>query len=629
MADDPKAPKPASVLTAAANAALLEALPFSDRKDFESATRGKLAELPDGIVTNDDGAVLWDLGRWNFLEGDAPPEVNPSLWRQAQLNQIHGLFEVTDGIYQFRGYDLSVMTFVRGERGWIVVDPLISQVSAKRGLELVNKTLGTRPVTAMLYTHSHIDHYGGAIGIISPEDASSGRIPVLAPEEFTEEAVSENMIAGNHMRRRAMYMYGPLLPPDPKGHVDAGLGRTTAPAPGPLIPPNDIIRETGEERILDGVKFIFQVAPGAEAPVEFIFDLPEKKALCMAEIATHVMHNVYTPRGAQVRDALLWSKHIDDSIRFFGAETEVLFASHHWPTWGNADLIGFLELQRDAYKYIHDQTLRLANHGYNMVEAAEMVQLPDSLGKVWANRDYYGTVNHNVKATWQRYFGWFDGNPANLHPLPPEEAATRYVDFMGGAAAVLERAAASFDNGEYRWVAEVVRHVVFDDPENEAARFLLADAMEQMGYQAESGPWRNFYLTGAMELRQMPDYGDVRAQSGAQFQGLSLELLFDTLSVLVNGPKADGLDLALNIEFTDTDECARIWIENAVLHYRIGSDDGGTVTITGTRRVIMDLLLENASSSESDIEVEGDQSVLTAFIGLLDHFPFWFNIVVP
>ena len=370
------------------------------------------------------------------------------------------------------------------------------------------------------------------------------------------------------------------------------------------------------------MKFVFQVVPGAEAPVEFMFHLPEMRAFCSAEIATHVMHNVYTPRGAQVRDALLWSKHIDDAIRLYGAQTDVLFASHHWPTWGNTELIRFLENQRDAYKYIHDQTLRLANHGHNMVEAAEMVKLPDSLGKIWANRDYYGTVNHNVKATYQRYFGWFDGNPANLHPLPPEETAARYVKIMGGADKIVEKARLSFEEGDYRWVAEVTKHVVFDDPENEQARYLLADAMEQMGYQAESGPWRNFYLTGAMELRQMPEYGDIRAQRGAQFEGLSLELLFDTLSVLVNGPKADGITLSLSLEFSGSDEIAALFIKNSVLRYEIDHENmSADVKIRGARHVIMDMFLENVSIDDSEVEIEGDHRTLETFISLLDHFP--------
>ncbi len=494
-----KDPKSATAATQAAQARLAASLPADDGEDFVKARRGFIGTVADGKIVDAEGRVFWNMGAFAFQEGDAPcpPTVNPSLWRQARLNAIHGLFEVTPGLYQVRGFDISNISFIEGDTGYIVIDPLISAETAAAALALLRRHRGDKPVTAVIYTHSHVDHYGGVRGVISEADIAAG-MTIIAPEGFLDAAVSENVLAGNAMSRRATYMYGALLPRDATGHVDAGLGKTVSMGSVSLVPPTVSISRTGERLTVDGVEIVFQVTPDTEAPAEMNFFFPKFRALCMAENCSCHLHNLYTPRGAQVRDAKAWSFHIDEAMRMFGPETDVLFASHHWPRWGRGEAETFLTKQRDLYKYIHDQTLRLANHGLNPVEIAEEIALPPTLAAEWYTRDYYGTLNHNAKAVYQRYLGWFDGNPANLHKLPPVEAGKRYVDLAGGPEALLGKARSAFDAGDYRWVAEVVNHLVFADPSNTDARALQADALEQLGYQAESGPWRAFYLTGAV-----------------------------------------------------------------------------------------------------------------------------------
>ncbi|MFI0432303.1 MAG: alkyl/aryl-sulfatase, partial [Candidatus Nanopelagicales bacterium] len=442
----------ASAHSQSANRALLDELPFGDQTDFDNARRGFIADSPNRVISNPDGSPSFDLDVYGFVrDAPAPDTVNPSLWRQSQLLAITGLFEVTAGIYQVRNFDLSVMTFIRGASGWIVVDPLVSAAPAAEGLRLLREHVADLPVVAVLSTHSHADHFGGIEGVAARADVEAGKVRYIVPVGFLTESISENMLAGNAMARRASYMYGNAVPPGPEGAVGAGLGPTTSNGSMALYPPTDIIDHTGQEVVVDGVRFVFQFTPGAEAPAEYCFFLPDHKALCMAEIASHTLHNVYTLRGAKMRDALAWSKHIHEALRLFGDDTEVLFGSHHWPTWGNdavrADLVG----QRDLYRYLHDETLRLANHGYGPTEIAEMLTLPAGISGSFANRGYYGSVNHDVKAVYNYYLGWFDGNPANLHPLPPVEAGTKFVEYAGGAQVLLARARADFDAGEYRW----------------------------------------------------------------------------------------------------------------------------------------------------------------------------------
>jgi alkyl sulfatase BDS1-like metallo-beta-lactamase superfamily hydrolase len=487
-------------------------------------------------------------------------------------------------------------------------------------------------VTAVIYTHSHVDHYGGVKGVISDSDIAAG-LSIIAPEGFLQAAVSENVLAGNVMNRRATYMYGALLPRDPTGHVDAGLGKAVSMGEVSLVPPTRSISRTGERLIVDGVEIVFQVTPDTEAPAEMNFFFPKFGALCMAENCSCHLHNLYTPRGAQVRDAKAWSFHIDEALDLFGAETRVLFASHHWPRWGGEAAAGFLRKQRDLYKYIHDQSLRLANHGLTPLEIAEEIALPPNLAAEWYTRDYYGTLNHNAKAVYQRYLGWFDGNPANLHKHPPEAAGRRYVDLAGGAEALLAKARLAFEAGDYRWVAEVVNHLVFADPANGEARDLQADALEQLGYQAESGPWRAFYLTGAMELRHpRPKAAQPRQGAASQARALPADTLLDSLSVRLNGPKAGARHLALNLAFADTGETFAVTVENAVLHHRAGAAPG-IQTCGLSRGVLVDLVIGQitleAALAAGAVTADGESTVLGQLLSLLDRFDFWFEIVAP
>lgn len=629
-------PKDATEATRRAHQKLRETLPAPSAEDFENSNRGFIATIPDARILNEAGHAVWEMGSFAFETAATPPDtVNPSLWRQAQLNSIHGLFKVTERIYQVRNFDLSNITFIEGDTGLIVIDPLISSETARASIELMRKHRGDKPVTAVIYTHSHVDHYGGVKGVLADEDISSGKVRILAPEGFLEHAVSENVLAGNAMGRRATYMYGALLPRDPRGHVDAGLGKTVSLGQVSLVPPNEIIKETGTRLVIDGVEIVFQMTPDTEAPAEMNFFFPQLKALCMAENCSCHMHNIYTPRGAQVRDAKSWSHYINEAIDLFGADTDVLFASHHWPRWGRDVTIDFLKKQRDMYKYVHDQTLRFANHGLTPTEIAEEIALPPTLAGEWYTRGYYGTLNHNAKAVYQRYLGWFDGNPANLHKLPPVEAGKRYVEFMGGALALLRKAREAYDNGEYRWVAEVVNHLVFADPSNAEARNLQADALEQMGYQAESGPWRGFYLTAAMELRNpRPPSASPRAAAGSQWRALPVEQLLDSLSVRLNGPKAGAREIALNLHFTDTGEHYLLTVENAVLHHvRDKTAAHADASIAITRLALVDLLVGEKTLQDlvaaKAAKVEGDGGALTDLVALLDVFDFWFEIVMP
>ena len=632
-------PKDATTATRRAHEALRATLPPDTPDDFALARKGFIGTIPDAKVLNASGHAVWDMSTFDFIDTEhdgcagCPDTVNPSLWRQAKLNAIHGLFEVTSGIYQVRNFDLSNITFIEGDTGYIVIDPLISAEPAAAALALMRKHRGDKPVTAVIYTHSHVDHYGGIYGVLSDADIARG-LQIIAPEGFLEEAVSENVLAGNAMGRRATYMYGALLPRGPKGHVDAGLGKTVSMGSVSLVPPTVSIAETGTMLVVDGIEIVFQVTPGTEAPAEMNFYFPQFKALCMAENCSCHLHNLYTPRGAQVRDAKAWSHYIDEAIDLFGPHTAVMFASHHWPRWGGEATVAFLKKQRDLYKYVHDQTLRMANHGATPLEIAEELTLPPTLTSEWYTRGYYGTLNHNAKAVYQRYLGWFDGNPANLHKLPPVEAGRRYVDLAGGADALLTKARAAFDKGDYRWVAEIANHLVFADPANAAARHLQADALEQMGYQAESGPWRAFYLTAAMELRNPRPPSDVPRQGAAgQMRTLPAEQLLDSLSVRLNGGKAGARQLAFNLTFTDSGESFALVLENAVLHHYKDRHLPNAVAVVLTRTALADLVIGEttleAAAAAGKVAIEGDAKPFGDFLSLLDRFDFWFEIVMP
>ena len=641
MSDEPDlTSKPATEHTRTANAAagrapFLQGAPTED-PDHQRAIRGRVADGPVTVASG-GGWDVWDRSQYGFLAGDAPAEVHPGLWRQARLNTEAGLFEVAPGFHQVRGFDLANLTVIEGEQGRIVIDPLTSVQTAAAAMALVNEHLGERPVTALIYTHSHIDHFGGVRGVIDEADVIAGRVRVIAPSGFLHAAVSENVLAGNAMTRRASYMYGALLPKSPQGHVDAGLGKGIPMlAEQGLIAPTEEIDVTGTELVVDGVRIVFQVTPDTEAPSEMNFHFPDHRVLCMAENCTCTLHNLYTPRGAQVRDALAWSTYLQEAIDLYGAETDVCFASHHWPRWGADDIVGHLARQRDAYRFLHDQTLRLANRGLVAAEIAEDLRLPPELEADASARGYYGTVNHNAKAVYQRYLGWFDGNPAHLHPHPPVEAGRRYVAAMGGTDAVLAAGRAAFDEGDYRWVAELVNHLVFAQPDHTGARALQADAVEQLGYQAESGPWRDFYLTAAQELR----HGTLPSRPGGgpgpdTVSAMTTDLLFQYLGIRLDGLRAAERTWTLDVTVTDRSERWRVGIERGAIHHRpsLSTDAPALIEMTATHAELAVVLFAPdpvaALAATDSIDVAGDRQALVALLGTFDTFTLMFPIVTP
>ena len=622
-----------------ANALLRAELPFDDERDFEDARRGRIEGLEPALVEATDGRIAWDLGAYSFLDSACPETANPSAWRQAQLNAIGGLFEVGEGIYQVRGQDISNMTIVEGGTGVLVIDPLISAECAAAALRLYREHRGARPVTGLLYTHTHVDHFGGARGVVDPEDLAAGRIPVLAPQHFLEHAVSENVFAGLAMARRAEYMFGAPLEPGPAGQIGAGIGMRNSTGSVTLIPPNLEITHTGQVEIVDGIELRFQLTPGTEAPAEMNFLLPDRGALCIAENATHNLHNLLTLRGAPVRDPLAWSHFLDESIELFCGESEVMFAGHHWPRWERERIVDMLGKQRDLYRYLHDQTLRLLNQGHVAEEVGELLELPPQLASEWHCRGHYGSVNHNAKAIYQRYLGAFDGNPAHLWRHPPEPAARRYVEYMGGAEAVLERAEGAFEEGDFRWVAEVVSHVVFSDPDNREARELEARALEQLAYGAENATWRNFFLMGAKELRE----GVVSAVSpiaaGADLIAhLETPKLLDAIALRLDGPRAAEHELRMVWSFPDVGERFLLRVGNGVLTHkplREGGEDPADIaaTLIVDRAAFDELVGGRAELPElveaGRLRIEGEGEVLLTFFGLLDNLDPAFPIVMP
>ena len=622
--------KPPTAVIEAANRAHLKNLPFEDTRDFEDADRGFIGALDPCVVKAADGRVVWDNDAYSFLEGDAPASVHPSLWRQSQLCAKQGLYEVVEGIYQVRGLDISNISFIEGETGVIVVDPLISTEVAAAAFGLYRAHRGDRPVVAVIYTHSHGDHFGGVLGVTSQADVDAGKVAVLAPEGFVEHAVQENVYAGTAMTRRATYMYGTQLDRGPQGQVGCGLGQNTSTGEVAMIVPTIDIRHTGETHTIDGVEIEFQMAPGTEAPAEMHFYFPKFRALCMAENATHNLHNLLTLRGALVRDPHGWAGYLTEAIDTFADRADVVFASHHWPTWGRERIVEFLSLQRDLYAYLHDQTLRQLNQGYTGIEIAEQFQLPPALEKAWHAHGYYGSVNHNVKAIYQRYMGWFDGNPGRLWPHPPEALAPRYVAAMGGADRVVELAQQAFDTGDFRWAATLLDHVMFTDAEHATARALYADTFEQLAYGAENATWRNFFLSGATELRQgkFGTAGQVTAPT--MLAQLSPEQMFDVLAISLNGPRAWDLDLAIDVTFLDTAVNYRLTVRNGVLVYRKADADeasaGTTVKLANKLRL---LAFAAGDATSPGLEVAGDVNALPALLAALDRPDPNFDIVTP
>ncbi|MEM8661674.1 MAG: alkyl sulfatase dimerization domain-containing protein [Pseudomonadota bacterium] len=624
----------ATSYTIAVNNEFANSLNLDDQEGFEDASRGLIAEAPAVPIKDNDGKVIWDAADYDFVQGDSPDTVNPSLWRQSKLNLKRGLFEVDEGIYQLRGFDLANITIIEGDTGWIVIDPLTTEATTREAMAFAREHLGDNPISAILFTHSHIDHFGGVFGLMTAEEARENNVEIVAPVGFIEEATSENILAGPAMTRRALYMYGERLPRSETGHVNTGLGIQPVIGTVSIMVPTKVIEDEFTNIEIDGVPFQFMNAAHSEAPAEFVFYLPEHNALCGSEVVSHTMHNLYTLRGAKVRDALKWAGYIDEMLQRWGT-SESFFASHHWPIWGSERISIFLEKQRDLYRFIHDQTVRWANDGLTPKEIADKLVLPDSLAQVFYNRGYYGTLRHNSKAVYQYYFGWYDGNPANLNPLAPEPAGKRYVEYMGGAEAVIEKAQASFDQGEYRWVAEVLNHVVFADPNNTAAKALLAETYRQLGYQAESGPWRDVYLTGAYELQVgAPKEGFDLSEAGPLLEQTPVIEFLRAISVRLKAEEADGLEMTVNIIFTDLGDSYVLELKNSVLHYREGAPaENANATLNLTHPMFMRLLLGEAGVRDiafsDDMKIEGSRLDLVKFFGLLDQPTGNFNIVTP
>lgn len=608
-------------------------LPIADVTDFENAKKGFLAKIDEPIL-NEDGSVSWDPAQFDFIEGNAPATVNPSLWRQGKLNSIHGLFEVVPGIYQVRGYDLAQMTLIAGKTGWIIVDPLTTPAPAKAGLALANETLGERPVVAVLFTHSHGDHYGGANGVATQEDVQSGEVQVIAPHGFLRESIGEAVVAGTAMSRRVQFQFGTALPAGKGSHVGVGLGQTLSRGDVALVPPTKSISQDGETMTIDGITFEFMDAGETEAPAEFVFYLPEFKALHTAEVVTRTFHNVLTPRGALVRDTLKWSKVIDDMLAGYGDKSEVLLASHHWPTWGTGNVKTALKNQRGLYRYVHDQTLRQANQGATMHEIAENIGEPDFAETDFGVRDYYGTLNHNSKAVYQRYFGWWDGVPATYHQLPPAQASQRYVAAMGGADKALAIGEKAFDEGDFRWAATVFNHVVFADPENEMARKWLASTYEQLAFQAEAGTWRNIYLVGAKELREGNKGQPTVSSSNARVLNSIPALdLFDAIATRFNPRKMQGSGGILQFSFPERNEAVIVDLNKSYMFPRAGTHENAAANITISRADFTRLLTREANpmalTESGALTVSGDSALMPALFGALDDVDPQFNIVTP
>jgi len=627
---EPKGGEP-SAATVAANRAVAARLPFADEADFERARRGFVATFEDPVIRGAGGEVVRDLRQVEFLGGEAPSSVNPSLWRNARLTAMHGLFEVAPGLWQVRGLDLSNLTVVRGRTGYVVVDPLTTAEAARAAMALVRRHLGDRPVTGVIYTHSHVDHFGGVRGVVDEADVRAGRVPIYAPAGFMEHAVSENVIAGNAMGRRATYMFGAALPSGAQSHVGTGIGPRAAGGTITLVPPTREVKATGETAEIDGVRFEFQLTPGTEAPAEMNLYLPDLKALCLAENFGGSMHNLLTPRGALVRDAKAWADYLTQALRRYGDRSEVLFTPHFWPRWGRADIARAVALQRDDYKFLHDQSVRLMNKGYTGVEIGEAIELPPALANEWFNRGNYGDLGFNARAVYQRYMGHYDGNPANLDPLPPEQAAKRYVAALGGAARVLSLAEAARGAADDRWAAELLKQLVFAEPGNAAAKAALADVLEQLGYRAESAPWRNIYLSGARELRGAPAIPAAERAAMDLARAMPLSSLFDLLAVRLDPAKAG--DARLRIAIVSGGDRHLVSVANGVLVHERGVADAADATITAAPDVVLALLSGQARPVplvlRGALKIDGDRDALRRFAALFEAPPRDFALVTP
>ena len=640
--------KSATEFTAAANAAVYDQLDFNDKQEYEFATRGLIAAPETLELVDEDGSVIWSQAAYAFLDEyeEAPDSVNPSLWENTRNNHAYGLFEVCEGIYQVRGYDMANLTVVKGDTGWIVFDPLMSVECSQAAMQLIEENLGIYPVKAVIISHSHADHFGGILGVMAEEDKadatlsfeeqlSSGRIPVITPVGFTEHAVKENVYAGKGMGRRSNYQYGVLLTPGVTGKLAQGIGMGQSTGTVSFLTPSYEITETGKTLIIDGVELEFQLTPGTEAPAEMNTWLPQHKALWVAENCTGTLHNLYTLRGAEVRDGAAWASYITEAITRYGKEMEVTFQSHNWPHWGNEVVNDYMVNTAAVYKYINDQTLTYINQGYTSDEISNMIELPEALNRIWYTRQYYGTVAHNAKAVYQKFMGWYDGNPVNLNPLTPSDSAKKWVEYLGDADRVLQMAKADFDKGEYQWVAEVTNTLVFADPTNTDARLLCADALEQLGYQAESGPWRNEYLTAAQELRcGNANFTAATKSTGSMIKALSAPMLFDYMAIVMDKQALADVDFVMNVTLPDVSEQHMLRVKNGVvLVYANAQSDAADVSITCPKNALFAILTNNQEAVAQAVQVEGDAGLLTLMMENMNQFPIDgtnpFNIIEP
>lgn len=625
--DADSAQKPASAATLRYFEETTAGLPWTDREDFDLATRGFVAGIPGGEITKPDGKRIRDLKELDIFKGKRPDTVNPSLWRNAQLLSQSGLFKVTDRVYQVRGIELANLTVVLGKTGYIVIDTLTTVESAKAAMDLVRAKLGDKPVMGVIYTHSHIDHFGGAAGVISPEEAAARKVPIVAPGGFLKEAISENVIAGPAMSRRAIYAFGHLIGTGPKADISDGIGPGfnrlgNATGAVQMLPPTHEVTKTGETMTIDGVTLEFQYMPDTEAPAEMAIYMPQLRVLDMAENANSSLHNILTLRGAQVRDAKAWADDLTKSIALYGDRTDTLITSHFWPHWGNAKILDYLGTHRDMYKYLHDQSVRMMNEGMTGEEIAENLKLPKPLADRWFNQGYYGTLSHDAKAVYQRYLGWYDGNPANLNPLPPEAVATKYVEAMGGPEAVLALGRKAVAAGDYRWASELLSRLVFAQPENHAAKLALADSLEQQGYQATSSMWRNAFLTGAKELREGVKTGGFDSVAGA-IPAMPLSDILDLLAVRLVPERALAAPMAFDLVLDGATE--HVEIRNGVLiHQPVGKASAQKLELTRAQLVAA----ITKKPQESALPAETAQR-LGAFLALVEAPKGTFGLVTP
>ena len=625
-------PKPASAATIAAQEAAKAKLPLEDGRDAAFAERGFIATRDDPIIRNKDGRPVFNLASHDFVTGPAPATVHPSLWREASLLRRHGLFEVTDGIYQVRGFDISNMTVIRGATGWIVVDPLTSRETAAAAMELVNAKLGARPVVAVIYSHSHGDHFGGVRGVVNDADVAAGKVAIIAPGRFMEETASENVMAGAAMGRRVTYQFGSGLERSPTGQMGSGIGMSTPTGEVTLIAPTDTIERTGETRKVDGIDLEFQIVSGSEAPSELNVYIAPKRTFLSAEMSTCSLHNILTPRGAKVRDTHAWAGYLDEALRLYGKRSEVVISSHCWPRFGQNEVAGMLASQRDNYRYLHDQSVRRMNQGETPVELAEGMVQPPELSRDWFNRGYYGTYSHNSKAVYQFYLGWYDGVPANLNPWPPQERAKRMVAAMGGAKKVITIARNAMNLGDYRWSSDILNQLVFAEPSNSTARALLADSYEQQGYQAESAIWRNQFLSAARDLRSGYKSPSISTQGTDMIAAVPTQLLLDSAATRFDPAKLSA-PVTVNLAITDRKENVGIEAGKTVMIARLGIPAATpTATLTGPRQLMLGLFflkLPLAQLEMMGLKVEGDRAAVNALQAALDPVPTGFNITEP